>query len=44
MIQKCPNFIMNIWFPQLALKYIEESESAFKIFWSETNEPKENET
>ena len=35
---------MNIWFPQLALKYIEESESEFKIFWSETNEPKENET
>ena len=35
---------MNIWFPQLPPKYIEESESAFKIFLSETNEPKENET
>ena len=23
---------------------VKESESAFQIFWSETNEPKENET
>ena len=27
-------FIVNIWL------YIEESESGFQIFWSETNEPK----
>ena len=35
----------SLWdWNQLAPKGIEESESAFQIFWSETNEPKENET